>query len=141
MAEVERVYADELYVVSSAIWEHVDSKFEWERSFMSPPSNAIFGTQEIGDDSIKHTMYAMCRNSAFKNLAKYSDGRKSVLSIRKSTIEGAGLGCFSERRFNAGDIISIYMGKIMLPGKKTNHNTKFLLMAVSQLMPKGIICI
>ena len=32
------------------------------------------------------------------------------LRIKKSTIEGAGLGCFADRPFKVGDIIGLYMG-------------------------------
>ena len=86
---------------------------------MSPFSNT---TAELTDENFKWTLYGRKRPISGKRYVRYSDGLKSILSVKRSTLPGAGLGCFAEKTFTYGDIISVYLGEKLSTNDSDTHN-------------------
>ena len=105
-------FTDSQYQMNPDINKLLDDYFVWEISYKDTPLGT-FNTEikTPNETDWKWTLYAKCRDEGTILKARYSLGHKKMLSVKKSTVEGAGLGCFSERIVEKDEIISTYLGE------------------------------
>ena len=91
---------------------HIDDNFVWTKSTQVAASTGSL-THTEDNSSVKFTLYMKKREGDGDWSNQYSDGLTAILSVRPSTIPGAGLGLFAERAFRENQIISVYLGDKM----------------------------
>lgn len=99
-------FMDNDYILDDDLKKKIDREFEWEKSYVVKPSSTTASSCPS-----KFTLYALCRGNDGTTHSKFSEGRKPILSIRKSNVDVAGFGVFAERQFAPGEYISVYLGK------------------------------
>ena len=83
----------------------LDANFEWDKSYTIKPTSYFDShVSRLPKECVKWTLYALCKKYPSKH---FSIGRKPILSVKMSSITGAKQGCFSEREFNVGDVITV----------------------------------
>ena len=93
--------------------------FHWEKSVQLDPTQLL---EDSAQDSgtAKWTRFFKARENPTDNESLLYH---PIVSIRKSEVEGAGYGLFSEREFRPPhDIISVYLGSVIDKSKATMSN-------------------
>ena len=56
---------------------------------------------------------------------RYSECKFALLSVKQSTIEHAGLGCFAEKLYRPNDVITLYLGNTNTHTSAESRHTEF----------------
>lgn len=125
LTNVADAYQSSDYIIDRNVKTIMDESFSWEKTYITSTVGTFDNeVTEHEKSNVKWRLYAKCRNIGTNVLSRYSTGHKYLLSVRESTVQGAGLGCFAEHTFRKHQIITIYMGtrKKTLPLEKGSES-------------------
>ena len=94
--------------------------FGWVVSYdLSPFQKFVMHVEE--KTFSKWTLYARCRNEKEQTKRWYSTSKVNMLSVQTSTVEGAGMGCFTEQTYHPHQVITVYLGYRQVIDKIASH--------------------
>ena len=109
LSNVADAYINAEYCMNEEVRNIMDGSFAWVKSYHVSP----FDTTETNNHEmtqVQWTLYAKLREDHHQSKRIYSSANIHLLSVKASCLEGGGLGCFAEKTYHSGDLITLYMG-------------------------------
>lgn len=127
---VGETYTDEEHVINEEVQMMLDKTFVWKVCYdLSTIDNFVVGNHPT-NAQCTWTLYAKVRAHGSKYRARSPCNDKKLLTVKKSMILDAGLGCFADRTIMEEEKITIYMGAkkkvTSMPTHKKNPYAVFL---------------